>query len=127
MYLYKASVFYAFLSIHSSIHPSSIHEPSNEVPPAKKKKKPVGPHPIISFLIPLSPSLYLACGTRDEESQKKKCTGISQQKKPLNTLCLHEILQNRMQSPFNTNVLNFPKCSGCHINNNSTQLKQAMY
>ena len=32
-----------------------------------------------------------------------------------------------MQSPFNTDVLNFPKCSGCHINNNSTQLKQAMY
>jgi len=45
-----------------SIHPSSIHEPSNEVPKKEKEKTQ-------SALIPLSPSLYLACGTRDEESQ----------------------------------------------------------
>ena len=122
IFVFVQSFCFLCLSIHPFIHPPIIHPWAKQwSAPCQKKKKNQ------SVLIPLSPSLYLACGTRDEESQKKKRTGISQQKKPLNTLCLHEILQNRMQSPFNTNVLNFPKCSGCHINNNSTQLKQAMY
>lgn len=53
---------------------------------------------------------------------------LDKKKKPSTPFnCLREIFQNRIQSPFNTNVLNFPKCSGCHINNNSIQLEQAVY
>ena len=49
-----------------SIHPSTHHPSmSQEMKCQKKKEK----EKIQSALIPLSPSLYLACGTRDEESQ----------------------------------------------------------